>query len=75
VLSDGFDSIENPGDAPATIQAVSLVDPHDLRLVAAYIIPISGHFLYGMLDGYPAPPPELWSRTATPERITSSRSR
>jgi len=29
VLSDGSDTLSNPSDMPATIQAVSLADPHD----------------------------------------------
>jgi hypothetical protein len=56
VLSDGFQAITNPGDAPATIEAVSLADPHDLLLLAAYIIPIAGDELYGVRAGFPPAP-------------------
>jgi hypothetical protein len=66
VLSDGFDALRNTGDAPATIEAVSLADPHGLRLLTAYIIPIAGHSLYGVRAGFPpaAPlsPGVLWSK-------------
>jgi hypothetical protein len=66
VLSDGFDAVSNPGQAPATIQAVSLTDPHDLRLVAVYIVPVTGGFLYGVRAGYPPAlpldPGVLWSQ-------------
>jgi hypothetical protein len=66
VLSDGFDEVSNPGNAPATIQAVSLADPHDLRLVAVYIVPIAGDDLYGVRAGYPPAlpldPGVLWSQ-------------
>jgi hypothetical protein len=69
VLSDGFQALTNPGDTPATIEAVSLADPHDLLLLAAYIIPIAGDELYGVRDGFPpAPgldPGVLWSRRHT----------
>jgi hypothetical protein len=68
VLSDGSDAVSNPGHAPATIQAVSLADPHDLRLVAVYIVPITGDDLYGVRAGYPPAlpldPGVLWSQAS-----------
>ena len=66
MLSDGFDPLMNSGQAPATIEAVSLADPHHLVLLTAYVIPITGGFLYGVHAGYPpAPnldPGVLWSK-------------
>ena len=53
VLSDGFDGLRNTGDAPARIEAVSLADPHGLRLLTAYVIPIAGDSLYGVRAGFP----------------------
>jgi hypothetical protein len=65
VLSDGFDPLMNSAQAPATIEAVSLADPHHLRLLTAYVVPITGGFLYGVHAGFPpAPgldPGVLWS--------------
>jgi hypothetical protein len=66
VLSDGFDPLMNSGQAPATIEAVSLADPHHLVLLTAYVVPITGGFLYGVHSGFP-PAPELdpgvlWSK-------------
>ena len=65
VLSDGFDPLMNSGRAPATIEAVSLADPHHLVLLTAYVVPITGGFLYGVHAGFPpAPaldPGVLWS--------------
>jgi hypothetical protein len=66
VLSDGFDPLMNSGKAPATIEAVSLADPRHLVLLTAYVVPITGGFLYGVHAGFP-PAPELdpgvlWSK-------------
>jgi hypothetical protein len=66
VLSDGFDPLMNSGQAPATIEVVSLADPHHLVLLTAYVVPITGGFLYGVHSGFP-PAPELdpgvlWSK-------------
>ena len=53
VLSDGFDALRNSGQTPVTIKAVSLADPHNLRLIGAYVIPVAGSTLYGLRAGYP----------------------
>ena len=58
VLSDGFDPLMNSGPAPVTIQAVSLADAHQLVLISADVIPITGSFLYGVHAGFP-PAPKL----------------
>jgi len=58
VLSDGFDPLMNSGQTPATIEAVSLADPRHLVLLTAYVVPITGGFLYGVHSGFP-PAPEL----------------
>jgi hypothetical protein len=52
VLSYGFDAFSNTGRT-ATIERVALTDPHGLRMLAAYVVPITGHTLYGVLTGYP----------------------
>jgi hypothetical protein len=66
VLSDGFDALRNTGVAPVTVEAVSLADPHGLRLLTAYIVPVAGDYLYGVRAGFPPAaalnPGVLWSK-------------
>jgi hypothetical protein len=66
VLSDGFEALQNSGTKPAIITAVSLANPHDLKLVTAWVIPITGTDLYGVRAGYPPAagldPGVEWSR-------------
>jgi hypothetical protein len=38
---------------PAQIKKVTLVGSHHLQLVAAWAVPITGHALWGVFDGYP----------------------
>jgi hypothetical protein len=54
VITYGFEEFHNSG-GPAQIESVSLVSPHDLRVLAAWAVPITGHTLYGVWGGYPAP--------------------
>ena len=65
VLSYGFEALENHGAAAARITSVTLAAPHHgLSVLAAYVIPVTGHDLYGVRDGYPQaaqmPPGEDW---------------
>jgi hypothetical protein len=53
VLSYGFDEFRNSSASAAVIEKVSLADPHGLRILAAYVVPITGHTLYGVLTGFP----------------------
>jgi hypothetical protein len=53
VLSDGFEALTNTSKAAVIVRNVSLADPHGLRIVAAYIVPITGHDLYGVRSGFP----------------------
>jgi hypothetical protein len=66
VLSDGFEVLKNTSSSEVVVQKVTLVDAHALRIVAAYVVPITGYDLYGARDGYPpAPhldPGVLWSK-------------
>jgi hypothetical protein len=55
VLSDGFEALTNSGSAPAVVTKVGLADPRDLRVVAAYLVPIAGTDLYGVRSGFPPP--------------------
>jgi hypothetical protein len=65
VLSYGLDAFSNTGST-ATIERVALTDPHRLHIVAAYVVPVTGHTLYGVLSGYPPdrnlPPGVHWAR-------------
>lgn len=53
VLSYGFEEFRNRGPRAATISKITLNAPHSLRLVDAWVIPITGDDLYGVLSGYP----------------------
>jgi len=53
VLSYGFEEFSNNGTSQAVINKVALADAHGLRVLAAYVVPITGHILYGVLQGYP----------------------
>ena len=52
VLSYGFEAFSNSGP-PATIERAGLADPHGLRVLAAYVVPVTGTDLYGVWFGYP----------------------
>lgn len=52
VVSYGFQAFSNPGSA-ATVTKVDLAEPRNLRILQAWIVPVTGHDLYGVLDGYP----------------------
>ncbi len=53
VLSYGGDEFRNSGGAIATISKVALANPRGIRMLAAYVVPVTGHFLYGVWPGYP----------------------
>src|SRR5580704_17131342 len=42
---------------PARITRVTLVGVHDLQVVAAWVVPITGPDLMGVFSGYPPGPP------------------
>ena len=52
VLSYGLDAFTNTRGT-AAIERVALTDPHGLRLLGAYVVPVTGNTLYGVLSGYP----------------------
>lgn len=52
VVSYGSEAFHNPGPA-ATITKVNLAEPRNLRILQAWLVAITGHHLYGVLDGYP----------------------
>ena len=66
VLSYGFEEFRNRGQSTAVISKIALDDAHGIRMLAAYIIPITGYDLYGVRDGYPPvrplPPGVQWAR-------------
>lgn len=53
VLTYGAQEFRNSGPATATIEKVTLDDPHNLLMPAAYVVPITGTTLVGVWDGYP----------------------
>jgi hypothetical protein len=66
VLSDGFEVLTNTAGPSVTVTHVGLASPHHLRVLAAYIVPVTGHDLYGVRSGFPPaaslPPGVLWSQ-------------
>jgi len=67
VLSFGLEALENHGSSTARITSVTLAEPHHgLTVIGAYVIPVTGHDLYGVRDGYPQagqmPAGEDWPR-------------
>jgi hypothetical protein len=79
VLSYGFDEFRNSGNATATIDKVALADPRGIRVLAAYVVPITGHHLYGVLFGYPPaaylPQGVQWAQRQPADGATIPRSR
>ena len=53
VLSYGLDAFTNTGGT-ATIERVALTDPHNLQIIAAYTVPLTGTYLYGVRKGAPS---------------------
>jgi len=53
VVYDGFDAFQNAGGT-ATISRAALAQPRELRLVAAWVVPIAGTPLVGVGQGYPS---------------------
>ena len=53
MLAFGLEEFRNGSSSTAVIQRVALAEPHNLTMLAAYAVPITGHDLYGVLSGYP----------------------
>jgi hypothetical protein len=53
VLSWGITYLGNTGSSDAVIEKVALVKARDARLVASYVVPITGNYEYGSWSGYP----------------------
>lgn len=53
VDSWGLTYLANTGSSNAVIQNIDLVKARNMRLVAAYVVPITGHDEYGSWFGYP----------------------
>jgi hypothetical protein len=58
-LTNGFTALSNGSKSPVVIDRIALDDPHQLRLLGAYIVPISGHNLLGDWAGFPPTANEL----------------
>lgn len=55
VLSWGVTYLGNTGSSDAVIEKVALVKARNARLVASYVVPITGNNEYGSMLGYPPP--------------------
>ncbi len=66
VVSWGQTDLFNTGSSDAIIESVSLVQPQHVRLIAAYVVPITGLLDYGDWNGPPQRVPHLagvqWAR-------------
>jgi hypothetical protein len=58
-LTNGFTALSNSSTSPVVIERVALARPRQLRLLAAYIVPITGHYLLGDWAGFPPPAGKL----------------
>ena len=68
VLSYGGTALEYSGTGPADVTSVTLASPHDLRLLAAWVLPVTGEAsLYGVRAGWP-PAPGLPAGTGWAQR-------
>ncbi|SRR5712691_7606270 len=65
VLSYGFTAFRNSGDSTVMIDKAELTDPRGLRVIAAYVVPGTARFAYGVESGFPPerplPPGVDWS--------------
>jgi hypothetical protein len=53
VATFGATSFSNSGTGQEKIEKVTPVGPHDLRLLTAWVVPVTGHALIGDFGGYP----------------------
>jgi hypothetical protein len=53
VATFGATSFSNSGAGQEKIEKVTLVGPHDLRLLTAWVVPVTGTTLIGDFGGYP----------------------
>lgn len=52
VLSYGFEAFQNRGGT-VTVTKAGLARAHGLEILQAWMVPITGTYLYGVLDGWP----------------------
>jgi hypothetical protein len=53
VLTDGIEALRNSSSSAAMIEKISLVAPVSLRILASYVVPVTGQDLYGVRSGFP----------------------
>jgi hypothetical protein len=53
VLTYALDAFTNSSGSPVTIERVALTDPHNLQVLAAYAVPMTGTYGYGVRRGAP----------------------
>jgi len=79
VLTYAFIEFANTSASPVVITKVTLADPRGLRMLAAYVVPITGDTLYGLRPGYPSargmPSGEQWAQRQRADGATVKHSR
>ena len=79
VVSYGTIEFANSSASPVFITKVSLADPRGLRMLAAYVVPVTGDSISGFVQGYPSakrmPSGELWSERQRADGATIEHSR
>jgi hypothetical protein len=78
VLGYGYIEFANTSASPVVIDKVSLADPRGLRMLAAWVVPITGETIYGLQPG--SPPQHLvagiqWSERQRADGVTIKHSR
>jgi hypothetical protein len=53
VLTDGYPFVQDASQTPAVIDEVALANPHGLKLITTWAVPLTGHTDYGAEPGYP----------------------
>ena len=79
VVSYGTIEFANTSASPVLITKVSLADPHGLRMLAAYVVPVTGTYISGFVQGYPPgklmPSDEHWAQCQRADGATIKHSR
>jgi hypothetical protein len=53
IITYGFEAVRNAGSSAATIQKIGYVDPHHLKILDTFVVPVHNRPLYGGEYGYP----------------------
>lgn len=79
VVSYGTIEFANASALPVAITKVTLADPRGLRMLATYVVPVTGDTISGFVQGYPSgnkmPSGEQWSKRQRADGATIKHSR